>query len=112
VSVFSVSDLSLRFGGVQAVSNVSFSVEQGEVFAITKVNQARNVFQGHRLMNLEGTFRSESINLSPGDYLVPLDQKLGRLVFSLLEPEQEDGVAAWGFLGEKLSGDYPIKKGW
>jgi hypothetical protein len=85
---------------------------KGEVFAITKVNQARNVFQGHRLMNLEGTFRSESINLNPGDYIVPLDQKLGRLVFSLLEPEQEDGVAAWGFLGEKLSGDYPFKKGW
>jgi branched-chain amino acid transport system ATP-binding protein len=34
VSVFSVSDLSLRFGGVQAIGNVSFSVEQGEVFAI------------------------------------------------------------------------------
>ena len=34
MSVFSVSDLSLRFGGVQAIGNVSFSVEQGEVFAI------------------------------------------------------------------------------
>jgi branched-chain amino acid transport system ATP-binding protein len=40
VSVFSVSDLSLRFGGVQAVSNVSFSVEQGEVFAIIGPNGA------------------------------------------------------------------------
>jgi hypothetical protein len=85
---------------------------KGEVFAITKVNQARNVFQGHRLMNLEGNFRSETITLTPGDYLVPVNQNLGRLVFSLLEPEQEDGVAAWGFLGEKLRGDYPIKKGW
>jgi len=40
VSVFAVSDLSLRFGGVQAVSNVSFSVEQGEVFAIIGPNGA------------------------------------------------------------------------
>ena len=40
MSVFSVSDLSLRFGGVQAVSNVSFSVEQGEVFAIIGPNGA------------------------------------------------------------------------
>jgi branched-chain amino acid transport system ATP-binding protein len=40
VSVFSVSDLSLRFGGVQAVGNVSFSVEQGEVFAIIGPNGA------------------------------------------------------------------------
>ena len=38
MSVFSVSDLSLRFGGVQAIGNVSFSVEQGEVFAIIGPN--------------------------------------------------------------------------
>jgi branched-chain amino acid transport system ATP-binding protein len=38
--VFSVSDLSLRFGGVQAIGNVSFSVEQGEVFAIIGPNGA------------------------------------------------------------------------
>ncbi len=40
MSVFSVSDLSLRFGGVQAIGNVSFSVEQGEVFAIIGPNGA------------------------------------------------------------------------
>ena len=40
MSVFSVSDLSLRFGGVQASGNVSFSVEQGEVFAIIGPNGA------------------------------------------------------------------------
>jgi branched-chain amino acid transport system ATP-binding protein len=40
VSVFSVSNLSLRFGGVQAIGNVSFSVEQGEVFAIIGPNGA------------------------------------------------------------------------
>ena len=40
MSVFSVSDLSLRFGGVQAIGDVSFSVEQGEVFAIIGPNGA------------------------------------------------------------------------
>ena len=40
MSVFSVSNLSLRFGGVQAIGNVSFSVEQGEVFAIIGPNGA------------------------------------------------------------------------
>ena len=40
MSVFSISDLSLRFGGVQAIGNVSFSVEQGEVFAIIGPNGA------------------------------------------------------------------------
>jgi branched-chain amino acid transport system ATP-binding protein len=40
MSVFSVRDISLRFGGVQAVSQVSFDVEQGEVFAIIGPNGA------------------------------------------------------------------------
>jgi len=40
MSVFSVKDISLRFGGVQAVANVSFDVRQGEVFAIIGPNGA------------------------------------------------------------------------
>ena len=32
-TVFSASNVSLRFGGVQAIGNVSFTVNQGEVFA-------------------------------------------------------------------------------
>ena len=40
MSIFSVRDVSLRFGGVQAVANVSFDVAQGEVFAIIGPNGA------------------------------------------------------------------------
>ncbi len=40
MSVFAVSDLSLRFGGVQAIGALSFSVNQGEVFAIIGPNGA------------------------------------------------------------------------
>ena len=40
MSVFEVSNVSLRFGGVQAINNVSFKVEQGEVFAIIGPNGA------------------------------------------------------------------------
>ena len=40
MSVFAVKDVSLRFGGVQAIGNVSFSVEKGEVFAIIGPNGA------------------------------------------------------------------------
>ena len=39
-SYFSVNDVSLRFGGVQAIGNVSFDVRQGEVFAIIGPNGA------------------------------------------------------------------------
>ena len=40
MSLFAVRDVSLRFGGVQAVHKVSFEVEQGEVFAIIGPNGA------------------------------------------------------------------------
>ena len=40
MSIFTVKDVSLRFGGVHAINNVSFSVEQGEVFAIIGPNGA------------------------------------------------------------------------
>lgn len=40
MSVFEVSNVSLRFGGVQAINDVSFNVEQGEVFAIIGPNGA------------------------------------------------------------------------
>ena len=39
-ALFQVQDVSLRFGGVQAISHVSFSVNQGEVFAIIGPNGA------------------------------------------------------------------------
>ena len=40
MTLFAVSDVSLRFGGVQAIANVSFDVAQGEVFAIIGPNGA------------------------------------------------------------------------
>jgi len=43
---------------------------------------------------------------------VPFDQPLGRLAFTLLEPESLDGVAAWGFLENQIAPGrwFPIAK--
>jgi Zinc carboxypeptidase len=83
---------------------------RGQVFTISEMVRANSAFQGHRLIRLEGTFADGAFDGQAGDFLVSAHQKLGRLVFSLLEPEGLDGVAAWEFLGTDLKGEYPIKK--
>jgi hypothetical protein len=85
---------------------------KGSAFTISSAVQARQAFQGHKLITLEGTFADTTVTAHPGDYLVPTAQRLGGLAFIILEPESQDGAAAWGFLGEDLKGQYPISKAW
>ena len=39
-SIVSFKDVSLNFGGIQALSNVSFSIDEGSLFAIIGPNGA------------------------------------------------------------------------
>ena len=65
---------------------------------VGEVVQEQRAFQGHRLLRVEGTFRTEQGTLPGGSYIVRTGQPLGMLVFELLEPESLDGVAAWEYL--------------
>ena len=80
-----------------------------ERFDISARNQDRQAFQGHRLIKLEGKFEREAFTVPAGWFVVETDQALGRLVFSLLEPEGDDGLVTWGFFGETLAA-YPVRK--
>lgn len=80
-----------------------------ERFEIKERNQDRQAFQGHRLIRLEGQFVRENFTVPSGWYVVETDQALGRLAFSLLEPEGDDGLVSWGFFGETLE-RYPVLK--
>jgi hypothetical protein len=42
-----------------------------------------------------------------GTIMVPMNQPLARVVFLLLEPRSDDGLVAWGLLGDSLAGDEP-----
>jgi len=65
--------------------------------------QARGgVFQGHRLIRLEGRFEEAREAPPAGGFLVPSDQPALRLAFHLLEPEGLDGAGAWNLLGDSL----------
>ena len=71
-----------------------------------------NRFQGRQLIRLEGRFETARTEIPAGTFAVPFDQPLGRLAFTLLEPESLDGVAAWGFLDNQIAsgGWFPIAK--
>ena len=81
-----------------------------EAFRIDSVRTAERPFQGRNEQTLFGLYETDRVPPAPGDMLARTDQPLGRLLFSLLEPQSDDGFANWGFLADRLRpGEaYPI----
>lgn len=87
-----------------------------EAFAIDSVSVAERAFQGRRAVTLHGRWQPPQGVPDPAgeayEY-VPLNQPLGRLAFTLLEPRSDDGVVAWAVLPEEVlhAGSlYPIRR--
>jgi len=82
----------------------------GEAFRIDSVSTAAQPFQGHNEQTVFGRYERTRVTPGSGDMLARVDQPLGRLLFSLLEPQSDDGFANWGLLADRLvAGEaYPI----
>jgi hypothetical protein len=91
-----------------------------DFFLIDSLDVAERPFQGRRAVTLHGHWWGERTvpagagMFEPGGYVyVPLDQPLGRLAFSLLDPRSDDGVVAWGMFTEpalQVGSSYPIRR--
>ncbi len=81
-----------------------------EAFRIDSVRTSERPFQGHNEQTLFGRYEPTRVTPAPGDMWARADQPLGRLLFSLVEPQSDDGFANWGFLADQLrAGEpYPI----
>ena len=82
-----------------------------EAFHIDSVRTAERPFQGRNEQMLFGRYEADRVIVpAPGDMVARTDQPLGRLLFSLVEPQSDDGFANWGFLADRLRpGEmYPI----
>jgi hypothetical protein len=97
-------------------ADASIEVEQ---FEIASSESAPRAFQGHRERSLAGAWKSVGGQTIPaGTVLVRMDQPLARVIFTLLEPRSDDGVANWNVLDalldaqEKAGGTrlYPIRR--
>ncbi len=77
---------------------------RAEEFAIDSTWQAPQPFQGHRERTVTGRWGPAEREVPAGTLVVPVDQPLGRLVFSLLEPRSDEGLLSWGLMDEALAG--------
>jgi hypothetical protein len=73
-----------------------------ERFRVDSLIANTAVFEGHREVRVEGSWRADSASVVAGWYLVPTGQRLGVLAAYLLEPASEDGFVTWNFLDRDL----------
>jgi hypothetical protein len=81
-----------------------------ERYRISSLDTAENPFEGRREQTLTGSWEAAGGPLPDGLIEVSMDQPLARLIFSLLEPRSDDGLANWGLMSPSLAGasSYPI----
>jgi hypothetical protein len=107
-----VVERKLREHGIDVEKLDKPSRRSVEQFVIAKVDHARQSFQGHHATSVEGTFQRREVDVPAGSLIVQTNQRLGRLVFYLLEPESDDGLTTWNFLDEALTAGaaHPVLK--
>ena len=79
------------------------------MYTITGVDRADKAFQGRHLLRFEADAAIERRTFDDA-VMVTTAQALGTLAVYLLEPESEDGLAAWGLFDEGLDvgGEFPV----
>lgn len=74
----------------------------GESFIVDEIARQNFVQNNHRNSILEGSFEQGSRRFAAGDYYVPMNNRLANLIFYLLEPQADDGLAYWNLFDEYL----------
>ena len=64
--------------------------------------QVQPLFEGHRTVMVDGSWRPRDGQITPGWFLVSTDQRLGVFAGYLLEPASEDGLATWNLFDRDL----------
>jgi hypothetical protein len=68
-----------------------------QTFRAERVEFSGAPFEGCQRATLIGKWRDEEQPIAAGSLLVPVAQRLARLVLALLEPQAPDSLAAWGY---------------
>jgi hypothetical protein len=102
----------LRSHGAQLKALAADTTLELETFDMTASDVAAREFQGHKERTIAGAYRASKETVLAGTFIVPVNQPLGRVIFTLLEPRSDDGVANWNVLDEELgkSKAFPIRR--
>ncbi len=95
---------------IQTLKNHGVMVEKirkpiqttAENFVIEKLELATELFQGHVSLTVKGRFDSVEVTIPANSYFVSMKQPLARLIPTMLEPESEDSLIAWGFFNREI----------
>jgi len=99
----------LEAHGIAVVRYAETRRVTAEGFAVDSTTSAERPFQGRHERTVWGRWVPTSETLPPGTAYVSVDQPLGRLAFTLLEPRSDDGFTAWGFLDPQIeAGTFPV----
>ncbi len=81
-----------------------------EAYTVRERREEPRAFQGHKIVLLEVQRANATRQIPAGSFVVSLNQPLGRLAAYLLEPQAEDGLAAWNVFDDsiKLGAEYPV----
>ena len=94
--------------GAPLAADATLAVEE---FVVRASSVADRPFQGHRERTVTGDWTPVERVVPAGTLVVPLDQPLGRLVFTLLEPRSDDGVVNWNVVDDHVGAAgsvYPV----
>ena len=102
----------LRAHGVAVLPVLQETSIIAERFQLDSTTVAERPFQGHNERTLFGRWapaEGQFLQLPAGSVVVPLNQRLGRLAFTLLEPRSDDGLFDWGFFDDQIeAGVVPV----
>jgi len=87
----------LKAHGAQMKTLAAFTSLEVESYRFTNVNWPRDPFEGRHMPHFDVEQTVETRVFPPGSAVVPVGQKLGRVILNLLEPHAPDSLARWGF---------------
>jgi hypothetical protein len=87
----------LKAHGAQLKTLAAFVSLEVQSYRFKNVSWPREPFEGRHMPHFDVEQTVETRVFPPGSAVVPVGQKLGRVILNLLEPQAPDSLARWGF---------------